>query len=543
MRKSPAFPLTFALPFAPTLLCLAATAAFAQDAAAPAPTAESVVAVLRDARTAAQRDAAVAAGIAAVKAGAVDANSLAAALAAPRKYAEGLPTGWVRKTIRAPDGKERPYLLHVPAKYDPAKAYRFVLEMHGGVSRPKHLTHEELEQGAGVWSETAERNEWFLAVPAGEQGCVWWDNIGSGMVLDIVRETRHDYHVDADATFASGFSDGGSGTWFLAAAHPTPFAGFVPLSGHASVAGMGGLQIHLRNYLNKPVWAANTDLDGLYPSAGLKPVFDALATLGAPTVWRDVKGFGHDPRYLATEETAILEWMSKVRRDTAPKSLTWEGAAGAPSRIDWLRVTKVTGGSGVAPFPDVNPALSDTRIRIGVQVDQQFVGEGVSVSDTVDGSIAKEMKIAAGDVVVGIDDKPVKSFADLRRALAAKKPGDGIVVKWLRYGAAMEAKATLPAAQSEPAFGRTKPFGTIRAEVKDNTFTVTSAGIGSFELLLSPRIVDMTKPVTVTVNGAQTFSGVVAPDASFMLSQAAQDEDPSLVYHAKLPIDVPAAPK
>lgn len=522
----------------------AAPTAHAEDPAAPpAPSAESIVAALRDARTPEKREAAAAAGVAAVKSGTVDVAALAAALAAPRKYAEGLATGWVRKTIRAPDGRERPYLLHVPAKYDPAKAYRFVLEMHGGVSRPKHLTHEELEEGAGVWSETAEKNEWFLALPAGEQGCVWWDNIGSGMVLDIVRATRREYHVDADATFASGFSDGGSGTWYLAAAHPTPFAGFVPLSGHASVAGMGGLQIHLRNYVNKPIWAANADLDGLYPSAGLKPMFDALATLGAPTVWRDVKGFGHDPRYVAAEAPAILEWMSNVRRDTAPKSLTWEGAAGAPARIDWLRVTKVTGGSGAAPFPDVNPALTETRIRIGVQVDQQFVGEGVSVTDTVDGSIAKEMKITAGDVVVGIDDKPVKSFADLRRALAAKKPGDGIVVKWLRYGAAMEAKATLPAARSEPAFGRTKPFGTIRADVKDNTFTVTSAGIGSFELLLSPRIVDMTKPVTVTVNGAPAFSGVVAADASFMLSQAAEDDDPSLVYHASLAVSVPAAPK
>lgn len=507
---------------------LACAAASAEESATPPP--RDPVAALLAARTADERKAA----IDAVVASNPDPETVAAALAAGRTYAADVPKGWVERTIVAPDGKERPYLLFVPPKYDPARRHRMVVDLHGGVSRPRTLTHDELSRMAYAWGAAAAEDAWILAIPAGETGAVWWDPVGSGTVLSILRETKRTYHVDEDRVFATGFSDGASGSWFLAAAHPTPFAGFVPLSGHVGVAGAGGTQIHLRSLLNKPVYATNTDLDSLYPSAGLRPVMEALQALGAPLVWRDIAGFRHDPTYLESERPAILRWMSGVRRDPDPKVVWWEGADGAPSRVHWLRVTRVAGGSGREPFPDVNPALTETRVRIGFAADQGFAGPGVRVDSVQEGSLGASMGLARGDVITALDGTEVEDFAGLRTLLGRKRFGDELTVRWTRGAETTEKSARIPAARSEPAFDRTKPWGTIRAEAKGQRIEVTCLGIAAFDLLLSPRLVDLAKPFEVTVNGKPVHSGTVAADLRFLLGQWAEDEDRSLVYRAKL---------
>jgi len=300
---------------APTLAVLALVAAAARGQDAP-PTAHDLVAKLLAASKPEERTALVDAIVAANP----DAEAVAVDLAAGRKHAADAPTGWMEKTIVAPDGVERPYLLFVPAKHDPARRMRTVIEMHGGVSRPKMLTHAELAEMKDSWAEQAAKDGWILAYPAGQTGATWWDPVGSGMVLGILRETKRVYDVDDDAVFATGFSDGGSGSWFLAAAHPTPFAGFIPLNGHPSVAGMGGVPIFARNFLNRPIYAINTDLDSLYPSAAMKPLVDAVKALGAPLAWREVKGFGHDATYIPDVRAAIVQWMDGVRREPFRKS-------------------------------------------------------------------------------------------------------------------------------------------------------------------------------------------------------------------------------
>ncbi len=57
---------------------------------------------------------------------------------------------------------------------------------------------------------------------------------------------------------------------------------------------------------------------------------------------------------------------------------------------------------------------------------------GVWVREIVDGGSAAESDIKVDDVIVGIDDKKVNSFADLQEALAQHRPGDKVTVKLVR---------------------------------------------------------------------------------------------------------------
>ena len=62
---------------------------------------------------------------------------------------------------------------------------------------------------------------------------------------------------------------------------------------------------------------------------------------------------------------------------------------------------------------------------------------------------------------------------------------------------------------------------------------------GAFTLLLSPDAIDFSKPVVVTVNGKQAFSGTVKKDPATLMRWAARDNDRTTLYGAELKIAVP----
>jgi hypothetical protein len=68
---------------------------------------------------------------------------------------------------------------------------------------------------------------------------------------------------------------------------------------------------------------------------------------------------------------------------------------------------------------------------------------------------------------------------------------------------------------------------------------VKTRGVQAFTVLLSPDVIDFTKPVRVTVNGRVAHDAVVKPDAATMLAWAAKDRDRTMLYGAELHVLVP----
>lgn len=508
------------------LLCLSATAAAADPP-------REIVRKLLTTKDAAQRAKLVDALVAASP----DPREAAKWFAEGRAYAAEVPTGWLDRTVRGSDGKERPYLLHVPETYAPGKRCAFLVDMHGGVSRPRTLSHRELEQMKFFWAEEAERRGWFLAIPSGETHAEWWTSVGASNILSILDEARRTYDIDENLVFATGFSDGGSGSFYLGLAAPHRLAGIIPLNGHIGVAQAGGLQVHLRTLVNVPIYAVNTENDPLYPPASMKPLIDALKEMGAPVTWREIAGFGHDYGYLPAERPAILAWIAGTRRDPHPKHIVWEGTASC--RVRWLNVAELGDKAGDADFPDINPKLLP-RVRIGVVIDDAFAGPGALVKEVQGGSPAESIGIHAGDVIVGLDGAPVGDMADLLGALRGKKFGDGFKISLRRGEEALDKEGRFPDARPQEAFRRGEPYGSIEADVKDNVVDVRARRIRVFDLLLSEPLFDLGKPVVVRVNGETVHSAVVAPDLRFLAEQATADGDRTMVYLARLRITVPA---
>jgi hypothetical protein len=89
-----------------------------------------------------------------------------------------------------------------------------------------------------------------------------------------------------------------------------------------------------------------------------------------------------------------------------------------------------------------------------------------------------------------------------------------------------------------PMFSRSAPSGRVDIERNGNSFRATTARVASFRLLLSPGVVDFSRPVTVEIDGETVFDQIVAPNLETLLRWASRDNDRTMLYGAELRIDV-----
>jgi aminopeptidase YwaD len=69
--------------------------------------------------------------------------------------------------------------------------------------------------------------------------------------------------------------------------------------------------------------------------------------------------------------------------------------------------------------------------------------DGVRISSVFPGTAAARAGLRGGDVIVSLGDEPVDSFADLRRAITRRRPGDVVPILYLRDGEDHRVPATL----------------------------------------------------------------------------------------------------
>ncbi len=81
------------------------------------------------------------------------------------------------------------------------------------------------------------------------------------------------------------------------------------------------------------------------------------------------------------------------------------------------------------PLPGTPTAPTNlNKPTLGVELDMNFKGKGVKIKKVVAGSGAAEAGITAGDIIIKVDGKNIKSIADLRKILAVKKASDKVML-------------------------------------------------------------------------------------------------------------------
>ena len=81
----------------------------------------------------------------------------------------------------------------------------------------------------------------------------------------------------------------------------------------------------------------------------------------------------------------------------------------------------------------------------GIVADPRSPGDGLRLADVMPGSAAERAGVREGDVIVRFAGEAVSGFEDIRRLIAAKKPGDTVDVVFLRNGEDRTASTALDA--------------------------------------------------------------------------------------------------
>lgn len=72
-----------------------------------------------------------------------------------------------------------------------------------------------------------------------------------------------------------------------------------------------------------------------------------------------------------------------------------------------------------------------------------------------------------------------------------------------------------------------------------NRIEVRTTRVRRYTLFLNDALIDFSRPLTVVTNGVTSFEGLVIPELETLLHEVRRRQDPSLLFPAKLSVDVP----
>ena len=269
-----------------------------------------------------------------------------------RPYAADVPRGVVTQS-RKRAGREFPYTLDVPAQYDPQRRYPVRVQLHGGVSRPAPQLRGDGSIGALAGAEQ------IYVMPQGWNGAQWWTAPQAANVEAILDSVKRTYNVDENRVVLAGVSDGGTGTFYYAMRHATPFASFVPLNAFLLVLRNPMLTVEgslfPHNMMNRPFYAVNGGLDPLYPSGRVEPFMRQLAAGGLQLVYRNRRDAAHNTSWWPQLKNEIEDFVREHPREPHPARLTWRtDDVKRHNRVHWLVIDQFGKSKPERQMPDIN---------------------------------------------------------------------------------------------------------------------------------------------------------------------------------------------
>lgn len=447
------------------------------------------------------------------------------------------------RSLRFPSQSGQAYdnTIEIPDSYDPSRPWPVRVQLHGGVTR------QDPESGRRRRGQRLPPGDPQIVVePFAWADSAWWHASQVDNVLALLDRVKRQYNVDESRIALTGTSDGGTGAYYLAMREPTIFSAMLPLIGHIGVlanpqTGAEG-ELFVSNLVNRPFYVVNGIGDPKYPAARIVPYLDALQTAGVSLVFRPQATGGHDTSWWGQERGLFERFVRDHPRTAHPALLSWETErTDRFNRIHWLVIDELGARPSDVALPETNTVTDRFDPDFGLRGDARKE-RGTRVVQVLPDTDAARMGIKVGDRLLEIDGRPVADIAAIQAAFDANTgPGIAIVVE--RTGQRLEVRGPFPPearrGPPRPIFAHRKPSGRVDVVRKGNVFEARTRGVARFTLLLSPDVVDFSRPVTVSVNGTVVHEALVERDVRTLLTRAARDNDRTMLYGAALAVTVP----
>ena len=209
------------------------------------------------------------------------------------------------------------YRLFVPPASQAGQRYPLVLWLEGGGNRGNDLTGWTQHAPAFTGHEFQAKTPCFVLAPRCPKGKQMWADLNSHqgplspamqLTMELLEETRRQYHIDPQRVYIAGFSAGGFGVWDAITRFPERFAAAMPVSG-------GGDASKVQPIMHLPIWAFHGDADKEVPVGRSRRMIEAIKALGGTPKYTEFPKAGHVEAVRKTfQEAGVLDWLMAQKR-------------------------------------------------------------------------------------------------------------------------------------------------------------------------------------------------------------------------------------
>jgi len=434
-----------------------------------------------------------------------------------------------------------PYVLFTPQNYNPKKKTPLLIYLHGAVSRQNFPENPIRMAKSNPFVSHSEKMGWFMLFPLGKIHYTWWDTAGIRNLQEQIIATKKKFNIDDDRVYVTGFSDGGSGSFYLGLNKPDNYASFYPLNGFISVGAIvTSKPIYLQNLKNRSYYAINTELDQLYPAALMEPLMQIAINAGANLLYKEYNAIGHEFSYAEKEIPIIIKNMEYNPRNIFQPTLYWESWSPKFGKCDWLEIIEIDSTKTSKDWQkEYYYELPNIRITFGFYIDRDYKKNGIKVDRISENECtAREMGLKAEDILIKMNDQPINKDSDLSRLKQNISRGDSITLTVKRNDKDIKLYGQLPDTTYYDAFIYNKVSGAVKARYCANEFNIYSSQVKKFALYFHPNMVNFENKVIVNLNDEKIFEQNISKDKKFLVNNFLKYFDRSALWVKKLIFEV-----
>lgn len=207
--------------------------------------------------------------------------------------------GFVAKSLRL-DDMDIKYVVFVPPSYDAAKPTPTIVFLNGMGECGSDGWRQTYHLGSAIMLNV---DKWrsIVVFPQKQDTPGLWE-AEDEMVMAALEATRREYNVDASRIYLTGLSQGGHGTWAIAAKHPDLFAAIAP------ICGWGSEEI-ARKLATVPVWAFHGDADTTVVPERTREMAKWVEAAGGSCKLTIYPGVGHNSWDKVYRDEDLLGWF------------------------------------------------------------------------------------------------------------------------------------------------------------------------------------------------------------------------------------------
>ncbi len=383
-------------------------------------------------------------------------------------------------TYKCNDGKERPFIVYTPNSLDKSKTNPLLVYLHGGISSPTLKKDPLAYMKKSKLLNLADDGKFYVMFSYGQKGATWFDAVGTGMVLGEVGVVKNKFNINK--IFLSGFSDGGSGVFYMAMTSPFPFAGFIAMNGSIAVAQkLGKKEMFPENTNHIPMYIINTTKDILYPMEQIQPTIDYLKKFNPNIIFKTPKA-NHDMSYLEQEKDNLIRFI----HDNQPmqwNNFTWETKPTKEAVLFFNDIKVDTTQSNKKWHQVYELRAFNRKAKFGLKFDYSYRGKGLKVAGfKYENCTAQKMGVKVNDIILKMGNDSIKSPYAPFYYLMKKKAGDSTSLTLLRGNEEKTINGKFNDGFYYKVLRSSNQSGKIKAEIKDRKLNINTSRIAAFNI-------------------------------------------------------------